>query len=84
MKNKILIKLIVPEIDDTFDIYIPINKKVGNVINLLIKSVNELSSGLFVGNKNSCIYSKTTGEKYPINVLIRETDIRNGSVIILI
>lgn len=84
MKNKILIKLIVPEIDDTFDIYIPINKKVGNVINLLIKSVNELSSGLFVGNKNSCIHNKITGEKYPINVLIRETDIRNGSVIILI
>ena len=41
MKNKILIELIVPEIDEKYNIYIPINKKVGNVIVLLEKAVKD-------------------------------------------
>ena len=29
MKNKVLVKLIVPDIDETYDIFLPINKKIG-------------------------------------------------------
>lgn len=84
MKNKILIELIVPEIDEKYNLYIPINKKVGNVVVLLIKAVKELTSGSFNGTDKTCLYDKNTGDKYPINSLIRETNIRNGSSLILI
>lgn len=84
MKNKILVELIVPEVDEKYNLYIPINKKVGNVVVLLIKAVKELTNGTFSGTDKTCLYDKNTGEKYPINSLIRETNIRNGSSLILI
>jgi len=84
MKNKVLIEIIVPELEQRYNIYIPINKKIGNLIVLLNKAVKELSNGVYEGTKKTALYNKTTGEKYSINVLIRETNIRNGSILVLI
>lgn len=84
MKNKILIELIVPEIDMKYNLYIPINKKVGNIIVLLNKAVRELSDGLYEGSDKTSLYDRKTGEKYGINTLIRQTNVRNGSSLILI
>ena len=84
MSNKVLIELVVPEIDEIYNIYIPINKKIGNVIGLLSKSVQELSNGAFQYTKNTSIYDAISGEKYPINVLVRETNIRNYSKLVLV
>lgn len=84
MKNKILIELIVPDIDEKYNLYIPINKRVGNVIVLLNKAIKELTNGIYEGNDKTGIYNRTTGKRYNINALIRETDIRNGTSIILI
>lgn len=84
MKNKVLIELIVPEIDMKFNIYVPINKRIGNIINLLGKAVKELSNGCYEYTNKTSIYNSLTGEKYPINSLLRETNIRNGSKIVLI
>lgn len=84
MKNKVLIHLIVPEIDEKYNLYIPINKKVGNVIVLLNRAVKEFSNGNYQGTSKTGIYNSITGEKYSINVLIRETDIRNGTSLVII
>jgi len=83
MKNKVLIELIVPEIDKKYMLFIPINKKVGNIIGLLNKSIQELSNGLYFGDNKTALYDKETGEKYSINELVRNTKIRNGSILIL-
>ena len=83
MKNKILVELIVPDIDETFDVYIPVNRKIGNIIVLFVKSVKELSNGIYVGTEKTSLYDISTGDKYPINVLVRETNIRNASKIIM-
>ena len=40
MDNKVLVKLVVPEIDMKYDLYLPISKKIGNIINLLSSSMN--------------------------------------------
>lgn len=84
MKNKVLVELIIPEIEESYDVYIPISKKVGSVIKLLNKAIFELSDGNYNGGTKNFIYNKDTGLRYDINVLIKETDIRNGSKIILI
>lgn len=47
MDDKVLVKLIVPEIDSVYDVYLPISKKMGNIVILLNKAVNELSFGSF-------------------------------------
>ena len=84
MKNKVLVSLSIPEIDKSYDVYLPINKKVGNIINLLNKAINELTDGeLLLSNGNS-LYNVVKKEKYSSNELLANTNIRNGSSLVLL
>lgn len=84
MKNKVLIELIVPDISEIYNVYIPINKKIGNIIELLNKAIGEISENNYVGSNKTSLYNRKTGNKYSVNVLVRETDIRNGTSLILL
>ena len=83
MKNKVLIELIVPDIDEKFNLFIPISKRIGNIVILLNKSVCELTNGAYIGSENSSLYNKITGQKYGVNDLVKNTDIRHGTSLIL-
>lgn len=83
MKNKILIKLSVPEIDEEYDIFIPINKRIGNIILLINKAITEFSNGEYILKDIYSLYNKETGARYDERLLVRETDIRNGTNIVL-
>lgn len=84
MKNKVLVEVIVPEIEAVYDIYLPINKRIGNIIMLLNKTVSELTNGCFVGTNYTALYNKDTSVKYNPSSLVYDTDIRNGSSLILL
>ena len=78
--NKVLINLIVYSMGKNYDLYIPINEKVGNITKLLnntlfYDSINE--------SKNNTFINALTGEVYDNNTLVRDTDIKNESKIIL-
>lgn len=83
-KNKILIELYIPLIEKNYDLYIPINKKVGTVKKLIEEGLLELTDNAYIIKEDSNFYSKETGEIYDVNKSIRETDLKNGSRIILI
>ena len=83
MNNKILVELVVPVLEQSYDVYIPVNRKIGNIIILLSKVVGELSLGYFKADESNCLYNGDTGDKYPMDILVRNADIRNGSKIIL-
>lgn len=84
MKNKVLVEVIVPEIEAVYDIYLPINKRIGNIIMLLNKTVSELTNGCFVGTNYTALYNKDTSVKYNPSSLVYDTDIRNGTSLILL
>lgn len=84
MNEKILIKLIVPEIEEKYDLFIPINRRIGSIINLLNIAISELSNNVFETRNNRFIYNKQSGNIYSINDIIRQTDIRNGTELIFI
>lgn len=84
MKNKVLVNLIVPEIDRNFDVYLPINKKIGNIINLLNKTISEMSNGEYKESITDILYNVTTGERYYPDVLLVNTNIRNGTKLVLL
>ncbi len=84
MENKVLVKLLVPEIDEEYDIFLPINKKIGNIIILLNKAINEMSNNVFIENNYSELYNATTGQTYEPNILLNDTNIRNNTKLILI
>ena len=82
--NKILVKLYVPEIEEQYDVWIPLNRKIYSVIKLLIKSINEFTDGYYKPNKMPLLFDKITASEYDINLTIKESNIKNGSEIILI
>ena len=84
MNSKVLVKLIIPEIDMTYDVYLPVNKKIGNIIYVLIKAIHELSNNVYPINETAMLYNVDTSEKYNSNILLANTNIRNGTKLVLI
>lgn len=82
--NKVLVRIILPELDKDYDLYLPINRKVGNVIGLINKLISELTFDEYKGGIHQCLYDKESGNVYDNNKLIIDTDIRNGSVLVLL
>jgi len=81
--NKVYVILYVPLISERYEMFLPISKKIGSITRLLTKSVNELSDGTFP-IKDSLLYDKKDGIMYDLNIKVIESNIRNGSEIILI
>ena len=78
--SKILVLLSIPMLDESYDLLIPINKKVGTIKKYIIQN--------FVGNEMDTyqlrLYDKTTGNAYDENSYVMDSGIVNGSKIVLI
>lgn len=84
MRNKVLIKLFVPELDYQFDIFIPVNEIVWKIKKLLLKSIYDLTGGAIDINKDFVLINRLTSTVYDNNAIIIETDIRNITELVLI
>lgn len=84
MNNKILVQIEIPSIEKKYDIFIPINKKVGTIKKLLEQALVELSDKAYKPAEDTNFYSKENGEIYNLNHTVRDTNLKNGSRIILI
>ncbi len=83
-KNKILIELEIPLIEKKYDLFIPINKKIGTVKEIIEKSLIELTENEYEIKEDTNLFSKDTGLIYDVNQTVRDTDLKNGSRIILL
>ena len=82
--EKILVRVYVPMIDKVYDLWIPVHRKIYNVILLLIKAVNELNDGNYKPAQMPMLYDKLTAEIYDLNLSVKETNIRSGTELVLI
>ena len=84
MKNKILITLYIPSIDSNYEIFIPTNETIKKVVNLVVKSVNDMvDDGLSLSEEHYFI-DPNTFQAYDNASIIRDTNIENSKKIILI
>jgi hypothetical protein len=83
MQYKVLITLYIPEIEEKFEFYIPVNKYVDEVLKILNKAVNEISYGVYPIKDDIKLVNRRTGEVYDKGFYIRNTSIRNGTQLIL-
>lgn len=84
MNNKILIRLYIPLIEEEYDIFIPINKRVGTIKQLLEKCISEQNDNGYVPAEDTNLYSKETGKVYDVQLLVKDTDLKNGSRVVLL
>lgn len=83
MNNKVCVELIVPAIEERYNVFIPINKKTLEVIYLLSKAINEMTNGSFEISSELSLMNGNTGLMYDIDRTFLENGILNGSKIIL-
>lgn len=84
MKNKILINVYVISIDEEYEIYIPINESIGKVLDLILKSVYELSDSNINIEQEHYLLDPETATVYDTSSIVRDTNIKNSKKIILI
>ncbi len=84
MQNKVIVKLVVPEIGETYDVCLPVNKKIGNIVKLLNKAVHEFTGGKYPLSEENKLYNAITKEYYEYNTMLIQTNIRNGSKLVLL
>lgn len=84
MKNKILVKVYVPSIDEEYEIYIPVNETINKVLELILKSVSELSDDNLDLNQKHYLLDPDTSLIYDDSYIIRDTNIKNSKTLILV
>ena len=83
MKNKVLIKLIIPKLDITLDYFIPVNESIYKVKKLLLKTIPELNRIDDEAILKYILINKDNTRIYLNNEIVVSTDIRNASELIL-
>lgn len=83
MENKVLIRIIFPELEKSFDSFIPVNEMIWKITRLLSKSISDLCD-IDIDIKNYILINKETGRIYKSNDIVINTDIRNGTELILV
>ena len=82
--NKILINLYVPNLNQHYDLFIPVNEFIWKINKLGVKSISDLSDGKLLMNQNYVIANIETGKIYDNNDIVINTDIRNTTKLVLI
>jgi hypothetical protein len=82
--NKILVVVYVPSLEERYDVFIPINKKVGTIKKVIIDTINELSSGSLKNKEKLKLYNKDDCKIYNNNVYVKNSEIVNGTELLLI
>ena len=83
MDYKILIKLFLPELEQSFEMYIPVNRTIGQVIELMNKVVNDITLNVYPIKEGLQLMNRINNTFYEYNDLIRNTNIRNGTELVM-
>lgn len=79
MEDKILVTLVVPMIEKKYEVFLPTNKKIGEIITLLSKGLTDVSNGYYIITNKEKLYNRVTGKEYNNNQILKNTDIIQGS-----
>lgn len=83
--NKYLITVFIPTIEMEFELYVPINKKVGTIKTYILKQISDLTNNEYDKSINDVrMLDRLTGIEYDNNTFVKDSGIKNGSKIIII
>jgi hypothetical protein len=82
--NKILVEIFLPAANRSFDVYIPLDSPMSEVLVLVAAVLSDLSDGKYKATQDAVLCDATTGIIYNINLAIAELCIKNGSKLMLI
>ena len=79
-----LVKIIVSELDVSYDVFIPVNEIIWKIKKLLVKSLSDVMGGVLDPQQDYLLINKDNGIIYNNNDLVIDTDIRNTTELLFI
>ena len=83
MNYRVYVIIEIPILDKRYELLVPIDRRIHELINLLIKNIPELAENYYKNNKPN-LFNKSTGETYNMNLIIKNSNIKTGTRLVLI
>ena len=82
--DKVLVEVFLPAAGASYDIYIPLNSRMSEVLRLVAKVIEDLSKGKYKCTEETTLCERNSGIIFNINLSVAELGIKNGSKLMLI
>ncbi|MDY4489837.1 MAG: methyltransferase [Candidatus Faecousia sp.] len=82
--EKVLVEVFVPSLKASYDMFLPAEAMMYDVLKLICKAITDLSGGKFVSDENTILCYRGNGAIININLSVFELDIHNGTKLMLI
>lgn len=82
--NKVLIKLYVPKLGTSYELFVPDDKTILECLPSIEKAIKDLSDDYFVPTNTSILVNSETGILYDMEKTLFSLHIENGTIITLI
>ncbi len=83
MNFRVYVTLEIPILDEKYELFVPIDRRIHDVIGLLRANMPELNENYYQ-NRIPCLYNKSSGELYDMNQIIKDSNIKTGTRLLLI
>lgn len=83
MDFRVYVIIEAPILDKKYELLVPIDRRIHELITTLKKTIPELSQNYY-NNHSPQIYNKASGEIYDMNLIIKNSNIKTGTRLLLI
>ncbi|GMK42100.1 hypothetical protein PCCS19_51590 [Paenibacillus sp. CCS19] len=84
MLNKALVEIVLPAAGTTYDVFLPLDSRMSEVVMLVAALLSDLSDGKFKARPDAMLCDAHSGTILDINRSVAELGIKNGSRLLLI
>ncbi len=84
MNNKALVEITVPAAAQKYDVFIPLESRMSEVVKMVAGALSDLSGGKYKATDDAILCDAETGSIFNINMEVAELGIKNGSRLMLI
>ena len=84
MNNKALVEITIPASGQKYDVYVPLDSKMSDVVKMVANALSDLSDGSFKATDEAILCDAETGIIFNVNMEVAELGIKTGSRLMLI
>ena len=84
MNNKVLVEIFVPAAGQKYDVYIPLESKMSEVVVMVASALSDLSNGSYKATNEAILCDADTGDIFDVNMEVAELGVKTGSRLMLI
>lgn len=83
MDFRVYVVIDVPIINKKYELFVPCDRRIHDLISILKANIEDLNTGYYEYNSPN-LFNKSNGNLYDMNLIIKDSDIKMGTRLVLI